>query len=236
MKILKDKTALITGGTGALGQVVAERFIQEGTNVAASYLFEDELKRLTSDFRDKVFLIKADVTNDTEVASMFDKIKKKFARIDILINIVGGFLARVNIKDVKTKDWDHMMSMNLKSVFLCAREFLQHNSKSSYGRIISISAMPAIKPSAGRGPYAVSKAGVVVLTQILGEELKGTGITANAIAPSILRTSANIASMPDEDISKWVSPKEVAETMCFLCSEHGQSINGACIPMFGGVS
>ena len=236
MNLLKDKTALITGSTGALGHVVAERFIHEGINVAASFLFEDELKHLTTDFREKVFLIKADVTNDTEVTSMFDKIKKKFSRIDILINIVGGFLARVNIKDVKTKDWDHMMDMNLKSVFLCSREFLRQLGNATYGRIISMAAMPALKPSAGRGPYAVSKSGVVVLTQVLAEELKGTGVTANAIAPSIIKTGANIQSMPKEDSSKWVTPEEISETMCYLCSEHGQSINGVCIPMFGGVS
>ena len=74
-----------------------------------------------------------------------------------------------------------------------------------------------------------------MLTQTLGEELKGTGITANAIAPSILKTHANITSMPNEDSSKWVAPEEIAELMLLLCSEKGGSINGVCIPVFGGV-
>ena len=233
---LNGKITLITGGTGALGHVVAERFLQEGSKVATSYLFEDELKRLSENFKKNVSVVRADVTEDEDVAALFHQVITKHGKVDILINIVGGFLPRANLKDVKTKDWDHMININLRSVFLCSRTFLQNLGRASYGRIISISAMPVFKPAAGRGPYSVSKAGVYMMTQVLGEELKGTGITANAIAPSILRTQANISSMPDENPAKWVAPEEVAEVMLLLCSDKGSSINGTCIPMFGGVS
>jgi NAD(P)-dependent dehydrogenase (short-subunit alcohol dehydrogenase family) len=232
----KNKTVLITGGTGALGHVVAERFIAAGANVASSYLFESELKRLSESFRNNVHVVRADVSDDEDVAVLFRQVGKKFGRVDILINIVGGFLPKTNVKETKTKDWDHMFSINLKSVFLCSREFLNQLNNATYGRIISMAAMPALKPSAGRGAYSVSKAGVVTLTQVLGDELKGTGITANAIAPSIIKTDANVASMPDEDSSKWVTPEELAETMLFLCSNEARSINGVCIPIFGGLS
>ncbi len=232
---LRGLTTLITGGTGALGHLVAEKFLGEGSNVATSYLFEDELKRLTESFRNNVFVVRADVTSDDEVAVLFQRVIQKFGRVDILINIVGGFLPRSNVSDTKSKDWDHMMNMNLRSVFLCAREFLRKLGDAAYGRIISMAAMPALRPSAGRAAYAVSKGGVVTLTQTLGEELRGTGVTANAIAPSIIRTQANIASMPGEDSSKWVAPEEIAELMMFLCSEGGRSVNGACIPIFGGI-
>lgn len=233
--MLQGKTTLITGGTGALGHVVAERFLREGAVVASSYLFENELKRLSTEFRSNVMTVRADVTNDEDVAAMFQQVIGKFGKVDILINIAGGFVPRANLKDVLSKDWDQMMDLNLRSVFLCTREFLKRIGNTTYGRIVSISAMPALKPAAGRAPYAVSKAGVYTLTQILGEELKGSRITANAIAPSILRTQANITSMPDEDPSKWVAPEAVAEVMLLLCSEAGSSINGTCIPMFGGV-
>ncbi|MBI1807263.1 MAG: SDR family oxidoreductase [Ignavibacteria bacterium] len=235
MMTLKDRTALITGGTGALGHIVAERFLREGANVATSYLFEDELKRLTESFRKSVFIVRADVTHDEDVIALFHQLTNKFGRVDILINLVGGFLPSCKVKDVKTKDWDHMLNINLRSMFLCSRQFLQSLNNAPYGRIISMAAMPALKPSAGRGPYAVSKAGVIMLTQVLAEELKGTGVTVNAIAPSILKTQANVESMSKEDTSKWVSPEDVAEMMLLLCSENGQSINGVCLPMFGGV-
>jgi len=231
---LKGKTTLITGGTGALGHVVAERFLAEGSNVATSYVFEDELKRLSENFRKNVAILRADVTDDEDVIALFHQVISRFGKVDILINIVGGFVPKANLRDVLTKDWDQMINLNLRSVFLCSREFMKNHKGSGYGRIISISAMPVFKPTPGRIPYSVSKAGVYMLTQVLGEELKGTGLTANAIAPSVLRTQVNIASMPEENSGKWVAPEEVAEMMLFLCSEDS-SINGTCIPMFGGV-
>ena len=232
---LEGKTTLITGGTGALGTIVAERFLREGSAVATSYLFEDELKRLSVQYRNNVLICRADVTDDEGVTGLFQQVVDKHSKVDILINIVGGFLPKSSIQELSTKDWDHMMGINLKSAFLCAREFIKRLGSRTYGRILSMAAMTALKPTAGRAPYAVSKGGVVTLTQVLGEELKGTGVTANAIAPSIIRTKANTESMPDEDFSKWVSPEEIVEVMLMLCSESGKSINGVCVPMFGGV-
>jgi NAD(P)-dependent dehydrogenase (short-subunit alcohol dehydrogenase family) len=95
--------------------------------------------------------------------------------------------------------------------------------------------MTAMHPSAGTAGYAVSKAGVVTLTTVLGDELKGTPVTANAIAPGIIDTPANRASMPDADRSAWVTPDAIAGTMLFLCSDAAGGINGATIPLFGGL-
>src|ERR1051326_111400 len=161
---LDGRTTLITGGTGALGTVVAERFLQEGSTVATSYLFEDELKRLSDQYKKNVLICRADVTDDEDVAALFLKVINTYSKVDILINIVGGFLPGKSLKDVSTKDWDQMMGINLKSAFLCAREFIKRSGSRSYGRILSMAAMPAIKPTAGRAPYAVSKSGVVTLT------------------------------------------------------------------------
>ncbi len=233
--ILKNQTVLITGGTGQLGHVVAGKFTQAGCRVASSYLFENELERLTPEFRKSVLTVRADVTKEEEVRTLFQKVQMEFGTVSILINIVGGFLPRKEVATTTVKEWEQMMNLNLHTTFLCSRQYLQQISGRPYGRIISMSAMPALKPSAGRAPYAVSKAGVVILTQVLGEELKGTGITANAIAPSIIRTEANIKSMPNEDSANWVSSEEIAETMIYLCSESAASINGLTIPMFGAV-
>lgn len=232
---LIGKTALLTGGTGQLGAVVAETFIATGIRVATSYLFENELKYLSAEFKKNIYIARADVTNEQDVIALFHEVKKKFGNVEILVNIVGGFLPKVSIAETMLKDWDRMISMNLKSVFLCSREFLKNNTNKEYGRIISMAAMPALIPSAGRGPYAVSKGGVVTLTKILGEELKGTGTTANAIAPSIIKTKPNVESMPGVDYTKWVTPEEIANTILYLCSDGARSINGLTIPMIGGV-
>src|SRR5262245_5443233 len=111
---LEGKTTLITGGTGALGHVVAERFLREGARVATSYVFEDELKRLSENFRKNVAIMRADVTDDEDVVALFHQVISKFGKVDILINIVGGFVPRANLKDVLTKDWDQMMNLNLR--------------------------------------------------------------------------------------------------------------------------
>lgn len=232
---LKGKTVLVTGGTGALGHVVAGKFLDQGAGVATSYLFEDELKRLSETFKNHVSIVRADVTHEEDVVALFQQVINTFGRVDILINLVGGFAPSSKVKDVPIKDWDQMLDINLRSMFLCSRQFLQKLGTQSYGRIISMSAMPALKPTSGRGPYSVSKAGVNMLTQVLAEELKGSGVTANAIAPSILRTDANVKSMGSAESSKWVAPEDVAEMMLFLCSDRGLAINGVCIPMLGGL-
>ncbi len=229
-----DKKALITGGTGALGRVIVKRFLGEGVKVASSYRDEAEMALLRNSFGDEVVLIPGDVTQESDVKALFDRAVDAVQRIDILLNVVGGYVPGSSVKDTETQTWDLMMSLNLRSMFLCSREFLRRAHGASYGRIISIGAMPALQPSAGMAAYGVSKAGVISLTEFLGLELKGTGITANAIAPSILDTPANRHSMPAGDPTRWVSPDEIAELMLFLCSDQGKSINGVCIPVFGG--
>src|SRR5207237_9612948 len=109
---LQGKTTLITGGTGALGHVVAERFLKEGAQVATSYLFEDELKRLSPNFKNNVQIVRADVTDDEDVAALFHQVAVTHKKIDILINIAGGFVPRAKLKDVLTKDWDQMLNLN----------------------------------------------------------------------------------------------------------------------------
>lgn len=105
----------------------------------------------------------------------------------------------------------------------------------AYGRIINISAMAGLGPSPGRTVYAISKAGVSLLTDCVAQEVKGSGITVNAIAPSIIATRANMDSMPGEDSSKWATPEQIADLVCYLCSSSAGSITGTTIEAHGGV-
>jgi NAD(P)-dependent dehydrogenase (short-subunit alcohol dehydrogenase family) len=186
-------------------------------------------------FRTNVLTLRADVTQEADVARLFTEVRKQLGPVEVLVNLVGGFLPGMKISEVELEVWDRMMNINLRSVFLCSREFLRGRKGAAYGRIISIAALSALKPPAGKGPYAVSKGGVVTLTQVLGEELKGSGITANAIAPSILDTKANREAMPGENPGLWVSPDDVAETVLHLCSLASGSTNGTTIPIIGGI-
>jgi NAD(P)-dependent dehydrogenase (short-subunit alcohol dehydrogenase family) len=106
--------------------------------------------------------------------------------------------------------------------------------KQGFGRIVSIAAMPALRPAPGRAAYAVSKGSIVTLTEAIHEEVKGSGITVNAIAPSTLLTEANKASMPDADTTAWVPLSEVVALIHYLCSDEARSVSGNVIRIFGG--
>lgn len=232
---LSGKIALVTGGTGALGSVITKRLSDEGAYVFATYRSEKELAQLHDSLTKKITTIKADVTDERQVAELYSSIISSQQRIDIVINAVGGYLPQKNITEVSLQEWDSMMDINLKSAFLSTREALKAMKGQPYGRIINISAMVGLNPSAGRAPYAISKAGVSMFTAIVAQEQKGTGITINAIAPSIIATAANKASMPDADHSKWVKPEEIAEAIIYLCSEAGAAITGTTLKAYGGL-
>jgi len=230
------KVAFVTGGTGALGRVVAAALHIEGAALAITHIHDEQLGSLPESLKSektRLALIKADVTNEMQVKSAFRVAIERFGTVDYLLNIAGGYMGKTPIEQLELKDWDHMMNLNLKSAFLCSREALKVMSKKGSGRILNVSAMAGLNPSAGRGAYGISKAAVVTLTKIIAEEVKGTGVTANAIAPSILLTEANVLSSPNEDYSKWVKPEEVAELVLFLCSDAARSINGAVVELKG---
>jgi NAD(P)-dependent dehydrogenase (short-subunit alcohol dehydrogenase family) len=232
---LRGRRAIVTGGTGALGMVVARRFVDEGMKVSISCREAKELERFSETVRSLILGVEADVTIETDVQKLFEAAGKTMGKLDILINAVGGFLPRKPVDDVTVEEWDRMMNINLKSTFLCTREALRRMKDQKYGRIVNISAMVGLHPSPGRSAYAISKSGVSILTEIAGQEQKGTGITINAIAPSIIDTTANRQSMPNEDFTKWVKPENIADIICYLCSDAASDVTGTTIEAFGGM-
>jgi len=225
---LNGKTAIVTGGTGGLGRVVVQRFIREGMNVVVTS--RDHQSALPG-----VEMIAADVTVEKDVLELFKNTVSRHGSVDILVNTVGGFLPESNVADVSLDDWQRMMTINLLSAFLCTREGVRTMKGRKFGRIINISALHGIQPMPGKAPYSIAKAGVALLSELVAREVKGTGITVNAIAPSIIVTEANKSSMPKADITRWVSPQEIAEAICYLCSESGGAINGTILKLFGGL-
>ena len=232
---LDGKAALVTGGTGALGSVISQRLSSEGATVFAAYHQEKDLSRLTTVFTRQIKTFKADLTDESQVRELYNAVLVSSSRVDIVVNTVGGFLPRKPLVDVSVEEWDLMMNTNLKSAFLSTREALRRMQGESYGRIINISAMVGLRPSPERIPYSISKASVSLLTDLVAQEVKGSGITVNAIAPSIIATSANLASMPDHDSTKWVTPAQVADLVCFLCSAESGVITGTTIKAYGGL-
>jgi NAD(P)-dependent dehydrogenase (short-subunit alcohol dehydrogenase family) len=230
---LKDRIAIITGGTGALGRAVVSEFLEEGAKVVCTYIVDQELKGLSSMIKNQnLLLIKSDVTKEKQVAKVVKKTLERFRRIDILINIVGGF-AYALIQDTDEATWDRMMTINLKSTVLCSKAVLPQMVKQNYGKMINISSRPGLKGSSGLGAYAASKAGVLNFTQTIADEVKDYDININAVLPSTIDTPANRRAMPKEDFTKWVKPEEIARVMVFLASDDSKPISGAGIPVYG---
>ncbi len=230
---LKDRVAIITGGTGALGRAVVSAFIEEGAMTVCTYIVDEELKGLSSMSKNpNLLLIKSNLTKEKQVAKLVQKTQGRFRKIDVLVNIVGGFVYS-KIQDTDEKTWDRMMNMNLKSTFLCSKAVLPQMIKQNYGRIINISSRAALKGLAGVGAYSASKAGVLNLTETIADEVKDHDINVNAILPSTIDTPANRKDMPNSDFSKWVKPEEIARVMVFLASDDSKPISGAAIPVYG---
>ena len=238
MAKFEGKTAIVTGGTGALGRVIAEQFFDLGARIAIPYHSEKSLATVPkkiSAAKDKSQFTKANLTDESQVQSFADQVVKNFGTIDYLINAAGGYSGGDMIDDVSTDEFDGMLNLNLRTTFFVCRNVLKVMRKQRAGRIVNIAAMPAVTPSAKKGPYAISKRGVITLTETIAEEVKGFGITANAIAPSIILTKANRESMPTADFKKWVTPEEIAQLAIYICSDEAKSVNGNVIKIYGGV-
>jgi NAD(P)-dependent dehydrogenase (short-subunit alcohol dehydrogenase family) len=232
---LQKKVALVTGGRGALGSVLARRLVEEGAHVVVSFQENKEKRGGKKAMESGIVPVRADLTKQADVVALYDAIVKKFSRVDIVLNTVGGFLPAKPLVDVTLTEWNRMLDINLKSTFLSTREALRRMKGQPYGRIINISAMVGLNPTPGKAPYGVAKAGVSLLTEIVAQEQKGTGITINAIAPSTILTPANLAWATGGEEHKWVKPEEIADLIVYLCSVSASAITGTTIKAYGGV-
>jgi len=235
MKILDGKTAIITGGSGGLGNSVVKLFLDHGANVICTYYREDAHKRFTPlmDEHQKSFVIvKGNVCKEKPILKIVNNVVSRFKSVDILINIVGGFKAGA-LTDTSIDTFDQMIDLNLKSIFICCKSVIPQMIKQKSGKIVNVAAKPALNGAAGLSAYAASKAGVLNLTKSLSEEVLKYNINVNAILPGTIDTEANRQAMPKTKHKNWVKPEEIAKVMLFLSSEDSDPISGASIPVYG---
>jgi len=227
---------LLTGGTGALGHVVTKRLLEEGHRVATTWRVDHEREHLTADLGrhdDQLLFVAADVTDPASVDSAIDEVAAQLGGIDALVHLVGSWKGGEEVHEHSLETWTKMIEINLTSGFLCCRAALPWMRKSGWGRIVLVSARTARFDRTGQAAYAIAKAGVGLLAEVISEENRSFGVTANAIAPSILDTPANRAAMPEADHSTWVPPSDVAATIEFLCSDEAGHLQGAWLPLSG---
>jgi NAD(P)-dependent dehydrogenase (short-subunit alcohol dehydrogenase family) len=235
---LGSKVAVVTGATGTLGRVVAKILLDNGARVVSTYRSEEKQKELgdfVGETSGMLTSVQADVTDERSVQALFQKVVEEYGRVDILLNIVGAYKGGNEIANTKESDWDYMMDVNLKSAFLCSKTALTYMIKQNYGKIVSVSARTAVEKRfrSKSGAYAVSKAGIIVLTETIAEEVKKYDINVNCIMPSTIDTPDNRRNFPEGDFSKWVKPEQIARVFLFLVSDDSRIISGACIPVYG---
>ena len=226
---MNGKVVVITGALGALGRVVAEAALGRGARVAGI----DHAPSQLAATPDRIELGGVDLSDAAAAKKAIDDAAAHFGKIDALVNIAGGFTFEA-VADGDTKSWQRMYALNVLTALNTSRAAIPHLAASTAGRIVNIGAMGALQAGSGMGPYAASKAGVHRLTEALAAEHKGR-ITVNAVLPSTIDTSANRASMPKADFSKWVTPQELAEVILFLVSDAASAVTGALIPVAGRV-
>ena len=147
-------------------------------------------------------------------------------RIDVLLNIAGGFRAGEPVHETSLDTWDFMLNLNARSVFLMCRAVLPHMIGQRRGKIVSIGARAAFAGPKNMAAYSVSKTAVVRLTESISSEVKGYGINVNCVLPGTIDTPANRDAMPSADFTKWVQPEALVDVVLFLASD-------AAVPVFG---
>lgn len=227
-----NKVVLITGGTGALGSTLVKKFIDSGARTISSYFNEKEAEKLKK-ANHKVELIKLDITKEEQILKVIPILIERFGAIDVLVNLVGGYLGGNNITELGENDWDKMMGLNLKSAFLISKHVIPVMKSRKGGNVVHISSRTGLKSDGYDSAYAASKAGLIRFVESTSQEFKENNINVNCILPTTIDTEANRRAMPNADFKKWLLKEDLANVILFLCSADSKVINGAAIPTYG---
>ena len=232
----EGKVVLVAGGTGGLGRAVTLAFLEESAKVVATYRKQEELDALK--IRAGVHTaqldgVAVDVTDEAAVRQLIEKIVGKYRRLDAVVNTVGGYVGGTKLWELETKVFDQMLALNLRSGYALSRAAVRAMLKEGHGAIVNVAAKAAVDHAGGAAAYAASKSAAVALLDSLAADLKGSGVRANTVLPSIIDTEANRKAMPQADFAKWPKPEEIARVILFLCSDDARVIHGAAIPVYG---
>lgn len=243
---LEGKVALVTGASRGIGREIALELAKQGANVVVNYAgseakaneVADEIKALGKE----AFAIKCDVSNQEEVSVMVKETIERFGKLDILVNNAG--ITKDNLlMRMKEEEWDDVININLKGVFLCTKAVTRQMMKQRVGRIINIASIVGVSGNPGQANYVAAKAGVIGLTKTTAKELASRNITVNAIAPGFITTDMT-DKLTDElkaemlkqiPLARLGEPKDIAKMTAFLASDDASYITGQTLHIDGGM-
>jgi 3-oxoacyl-[acyl-carrier protein] reductase len=244
---LTGKVAIVTGSGRGIGKAIAMKLAEVGATIVINDVGDNtpaeqtvaEIKNLNR----QALAVMADVSSTTDVTRLVETAIKTYGKVDILVNNAGITRDQLTMR-MTDEDWDKVLTVDLKSVFLCTRAVLRPMLKQRSGRIVSIASIVGIIGNAGQANYASAKAGIIGFTKTIAKEVGSRGITANAIAPGFIDTPMT-QSLPEEKRQAMLNsiplgclgtPRDVAEVVAFLASEEARYITGQVITVDGGIS
>lgn len=246
MKLLEEKTALITGASRGIGKAIAIQFAEHGANVAFTYLSSVEkgqaLEKELENVGVKAKGYQSDASNFSDAEKLMNSVVNDFGSLDILVNNAGVTKDNLLIR-MREEDWDDVLHINLKSCFNMVKAATRTFMKQKSGSIINMTSVVGLKGNAGQANYAASKAGIIGFTKSIALELGARNIRSNAIAPGFIETEMTEA-LDEKTVQNWRNaiplkrggrPQDVANACVFLASEKSSYITGQVIQVDGGM-
>jgi 3-oxoacyl-[acyl-carrier protein] reductase len=246
MGLVDKKVAVVTGGAQGIGAAIVDRLASEGASVAVVDINGEKAKEVALAAQQKgveAESYQVDVSDTEAVKSMVGEITKRFGRVDILVNNAGitrdGLLMTMS-----EKDWDLVLSVNLKSVFNFTKAIARPMVKQKGGSIINVSSVVGLMGNGGQANYSASKAGVIGITKSSAKELAGRNIRVNAVAPGYIQTAmtekldekARTALMDGIPSNRLGTPEDVANAVLFLASDLASYVTGEVLRVDGGMA
>ena len=243
---LTGRAALITGSSRGIGRAIALQLARQGASIAVNYLSNEdaakEVQETIRSYEGQVVLLQGDISVPEQAERVVDMAQEAFGRLDILVNN-AGFNRDTLILRMSVKDWDEVMATNLRAVFLCTKAALRYMLKQRWGRIVNIGSIAGIAGNAGQANYAAAKAGLIGFTKAVAREMGSRSITANVVAPGLVRTELTEAipqqvidmAMARIFVGRLGKPEDIAACVAFLASEEASYISGQVLAVDGGL-
>lgn len=227
------KVTIISGASGGLGQSVSRIFQKAGARVVMVGSHQEKVQALADELgHERTLPVATNLVDPAAAEAIVAATLERFGRVDILLNLAGGFTGGTPVSESSDDDLNRMLDINLRTTYNLSRAAVKPMIAQKWGRIVNTGSRDALLGRANYSAYAISKAAVLRLTESMASEVKGYNITVNAILPGMIDTEANRQAMPKADYSKWVKPATIAETLLFLVRDD-TAISGASIPLYG---
>ncbi len=242
---LDGRTAIVTGSAQGIGEAIALRLAAAGANVAVVDLNLPQAEQVASRIRGlgrRPLAVQCDVSRAKDVEAMRDRVLKEFGKIDILVNNAGITGKNVPMLQFDEAEWDRVMSVDVKSVYLCAKAVLPGMIERRYGRIVNVASVAGKEGNPGLVAYSAAKAAVIGLTKALAKEVVTQGVYVNAVAPAVIETPI-LKQLTQQQIDYMASripmgrvgkPEEVAAVVHFLASDDASFVTAQCYDVSGG--